>query len=131
MFIHYTLTIEQHPEKIWHSIDNEEHPELGGIDEETTADIYTYTPVNSGVLSTKSYTMRKDHSHALTIKGRNEAKFDKEWLIELGFDTDAWIINYETREVVQKGTIIDQTQIDNWLVPNATNKLPPTEAEEI
>ena len=44
MFIHYTLTIEQHPEKIWHSIDNEENPELGGVDTETTAGyIHLYT----------------------------------------------------------------------------------------
>ena len=131
MFIHYTLTIEQHPEKIWHSIDNEENPELGGVDTETTADIYTYTPVNSGVLSTKSYTMRKDHSHALTIKGRNEDKFDKEWLVELGFDTDEWTIDYETREVVRKGQITDQNQIDNWIKPNPTTRLVATDIEEI
>lgn len=131
MFVHYTITTEEHPEKIWHSIDNEENPELDGIDEETTADIYTYTPVNSGVLSTKSYTMRTNHPHALLIKSRNEDKFDKEWLTELGFDIDGWTIDHETREIIQKGKITDQTQIDNWLHPNATNRLPPTEAEEI
>lgn len=131
MFIYYTLTVEEHSDKIKHTIDNEENPELDGIDEETTADIYTYTPVNSGVLSTKSYTMRKDHLHALTIKDRNEHNFDKEWLIELGFDTNEWTIDQDTREVVNKLRITDQTQIDNWIKPNPTKNLPATDIEEI
>jgi|TARA_B100001093_G_C26816191_1_gene1009798 hypothetical protein len=131
MFIYYTLTVEEHSDKIRHTIDNEENPELDGIDEETTADIYTYTPVNSGVLSTKSYTMRKDHAHALTIKDRNEHNFDKEWLIELGFDTNEWTIDQDTREVVHKLRITDQTQIDNWIKPNPTKNLPATDIEEI
>ena len=75
--------------------------------------------------------MRTNHPHALLIKSRNEDKFDKEWLTELGFDIDGWTIDHETREIIQKGKITDQNQIDNWLHPNATNRLPPTEAEEI
>lgn len=125
MFINYTETIEEHTDRPVRTCDADTGEEL------TTYSIsYIYTPINGG-LTVKSFNAYAGHPHLESIKAKNKVKFHKQWLVELGFDPLLWHVFGPRNEIQEIGKVQTQEQIDNWLHPNATNRLPPTEAEEI
>ena len=116
------------------AIDNVEVPVLtedfdSGVEIETFQVTHQYEPINA-VLSTKSFCAYKDHPYLQAIKAKVLAKFNKEWLIELGFDPATWLV-LEDGTIEEIGKVKTQTAVENWLKPNATNILAPTEIEEI
>ena len=90
---------------------------------------YQYEPVNAG-LSTKSFCAYKDHPWLLNIKAKNLQKFNKEWLIELGFDPAQWKV-LDDGTVEEIGKVKTQQAVDNWLKPNEVAVLSPVEVDEI
>jgi len=116
------------------AIDNIEVPILtedfdSGMEIETFQVTHQYEPINAG-LSTKSFCAYKDHPYLNAIKAKALQKFNKEWLVELGFDPKHWnVLGDGTIE--ELGKVKEQHQIDSWLSPNDKAKLPPSEAEEI
>jgi len=115
-------------------IDNVDTPVLtedfdSGIEIETYQVTHQYEPINA-VLSTKSFSAYKDHPWITQIKDKAEAKFKKEWLVELGFDPKLWCVLADGT-IEEIGKVKEQHQIDAWLSPNETTKLAPVEAEEI
>ena len=116
------------------AIDNVEVPILtedfdSGVEIETFQVTHQYAPINA-ILSTKSFCAYKDHPYLQAIKAKALQKFNKEWLIELGFDPAAWLV-LDDGTIEERGKVKTQTAVENWLKPNATNILAPTEIEEI
>ena len=115
-------------------IDNVDTPVLtedfdSGIEIETYQVTHQYEPINA-VLSTKSFSAYKDHPWISQIRAKAEARFKKEWLVELGFDPKLWCVLADGT-IEEIGKVKEQHQIDAWLSPNETKKLAPVEAEEI
>tara|TARA_R110002167_G_scaffold135491_1_gene322036 strand:+ start:905 stop:1279 length:375 start_codon:yes stop_codon:yes gene_type:complete len=104
-------------------------------DPDTEASITThqvthkYEPI-SAALSTKSFCAYKDHPWLLNIKAKNLQKFNKEWLIELGFDPAQWKV-LDDGTVEEIGKVKTQQAVDNWLKPNEVAVLSPVEVDEI
>ena len=116
------------------AIDNVEVPVLtedfdSGMEIETFQVTHQYEPINA-VLSTKSFCAYKDHPWIDAIRAKMLAKFNNEWLVELGFDPVAYCV-LDNGTIEERGKVKTQLAIDNWLKPNPANKLPSEEIEEI
>jgi len=116
------------------AIDNVEVPVLtedfdSGVEIATYQVTHQYEPINAG-LSTKSFCAYKDHPWINSIRAKAEAKFKEEWLVELGFDPVSWLV-LEDGTIEEKGKVKTRAAVENWLKPNSTSILSPTEIEEI
>lgn len=116
------------------AIDNVEVPVLtedfdSGVEIETFQVTHQYEPINAG-LSTKTFCAYKDHPYLQSIHAKALQTFNKEWLIELGFDPKLWHI-LEDGTVEEIGKVKGQHQVESWIKPNEAAKLEPVEAEEI
>lgn len=115
-------------------IDNVDVPVLtedfdSGMEIETFQVTHQYEPINA-VLSTKSFCAYKDHPWIDSIRAKALAKFNNEWLVELGFDPVAYHV-LDDGTIEERGKVKTQLAIDTWLKPNPVNKLASEEIEEI
>lgn len=105
---------------------------VDGVEQDVNNIKYTYTPDNAG-LSTKWYCLSEKHNLVMQEEKRAHFldSFYKEWLVEAGYNTQNYKVEPTTGEVIERGKVKTQAEVDKWLKPNATNELSPTTAEEI
>lgn len=118
----FTKKIEVLPEKVKHTDDDT------GEDKESNEVCVTwkhnYLPV-----SELKFFLRENHEEFESKMDSREQEILEIWMKELKYDSQYFVV--EDKTIKEKGKVEHQDQIDNWLKPNSTLVLKPTEVEEI
>lgn len=80
-------------------------------------------------VSELKYYIRENHEMWTEMVNNREQEILEIWMKELKYDSLHYVV--KDKKITAKGQVETQEQVNNWLKPNATAELNPTEVDKI